>query len=92
VTLLLIALLWLVDVIARRKRMDVAAPVFASAAFSLTNSALLTSLLSHGIIAALVAIALLPDRREAPAISWQMPGRIRAWAARPSGPHKPADP
>ena len=92
VTLMLIGLLWLADAVAHNKPIDIAAPVFASAAFSLTNSALLTSLLSHGIVAALIAIALLPRAQSVPISDFRMPDRVRAWAAGRRPRAKPAGP
>lgn len=59
-SVLLGGLLVLADIAARDTLLRLSAPAFATAAFSLTNSALLTSLLSHGIVAALVLLALLP--------------------------------
>lgn len=58
---LLAALLWIADVVARDKPLTLTVPVFIAASFSLTNSGLLTSLLSHGIVAALILLAAMPS-------------------------------
>lgn len=65
-TALLGTILWLFDSITRMMDMRIAALLLGIPAFTLANSALLTSLLNHGIGLAIVAIYLIPpitDRR-----------------------------
>jgi hypothetical protein len=58
---LLVLVLKLMDALARHKDARIAVAAVATSAFVLSNSALLTGLLTHGLLLALVLIYFLPD-------------------------------
>lgn len=75
-TILLGLVMWLFDSVAQGRSMRLTALLFGMPAFFLTNTALLTSLLTHGIGLVLVIVYLMP-RKAAPA---EAPERIPAQA------------
>jgi hypothetical protein len=63
-TILLAGVLWLYDSVSAGKRLGYAVFLLAMPTFSLTNSALLTCLATHGLGLAIVLAALLPAPME----------------------------
>ena len=61
VSLVLALYLWLYDSVASRKSKIIAYAIIAMPAFAVTNTSLLTSLLTHGLLVALFFMWLLPN-------------------------------
>ena len=80
-------LFWLLDVVADRTDLAITGSVAGILGVILTNTALFTTLVSHGLGLTILAFALLPRREDkAPALTTTVTGRAELGAGRSAAP------